>query len=173
MITGLNANGLPSLSQDSSGNVTVKDGTQLLVAEGSLGAPSIAVKTNTDNGLDFQAVWVDQVISGASLQRYQSGLIRGLMPHRFEDEFILFPNATQNITGTGSVVLITAPHVKISSDGVYTLTTPLAAGTDGLAGRIENVSANAVTLQEGFLIAGNSLIDVSYSTDASAWLLVP
>lgn len=160
--------GHASISDDGAGNIVLADGAQLLVAAGTNVAPSIALKTNTDLGIDLQNTFIRHYINVLSKLIVDSTGVATTGLH-VGGEAVYTPSADQLITGVASTIAPNAAQVKINSNGVYALTTAIVAGSDGQLLRIENVSVNEVTLQEGVVIPGNSIVDIVYSADLAAW----
>jgi hypothetical protein len=69
------------------------------------------------------------------------------------------PSADQSITAVSDSIVANAATVKITADAAYTLTSEptIAAGTDGQIIILENVGANAITLQNTTALAGSLL----------------
>lgn len=163
-----------TLLTETGGNLVVADGVQILVPDVAGGS----IKHKDGGGLGgflrlrATSLTIGQGAGTAKLS-VDSNSIDLTESLFLTQEMTATPSATQSITGTGSTIAVNAWHVKVSANGVYVLTTALAATADGRRCRIENVGANQITLQEGFVIAAGAFIDVCYSTDAVAWLLAP
>lgn len=142
------------------GDVTYQTGTTMVVPNGwAIDAPNC--------GIDFESGRLDVTINGGVRQR----IVNATMSFVNGLSAVFSPSADQSITGTGITILANAGHIKITSDGVYSLSNAIAAGSDGQRLTIENISANTVTLQEGHACAQSVPIVLVYSTDAAIWLL--
>jgi hypothetical protein len=172
--------GHASISDDGSGNVIVaagKDvemgtGGQIHVAEGTTGDPSLTFKSfPTLYGINFNVSGSIDSVGSGQVRQIVSPTYNGLFAPevRTSGPLIRQPSADQAITGTGSTISVISGSAKITSDGVYTLTTALATETDCQECYIENVSANTVTLQEGVAVAQGAPVLMRYSTDAGVW----
>lgn len=172
--------GHASISDDGSGNVVIAG--DVIVATGkkvktqggsSVSAPFLTVDGAATHGIHVAAGNVTVSVNGSDKIVVTPSVIQAKDKLLVSDILTYGPTADQSITGTGSTISVNSAMLKITSDGVYTLTNALAAGADGQPVRIENVGSNQVTLQEGAVIAAAAFVDMSYSTDAGIWLEAP
>jgi hypothetical protein len=181
---GSGTGGHPSISDDGSGNISIADGIQILLPDGLI---SLASKSQPTTGFQLDGHVV--TVKRATLPMFQiaGGQINALSGAvRVNQQLVLMPSVDQSITAVGDSILANASTVKITADGAYTLTsTPtIAAGTNGQILIIENIGANAVTLQNQTALVGSLLRNASagavvlgardsvtyqYSSDDSSW----
>jgi hypothetical protein len=168
--------GHPSLSDDGSGDVVLKTGKKIIVPVSVTpqvvvdGAPTTGWRW-TSGFMYYYAAGVNKTFQGAAYTQtptnYETRAYGGL---RVGGVMRTETTGDQELTGVGSVIVVNAPRLRVTSTGVYVLTTAIAAGIDGQETRIENFGANDFTLQEGVLIAAGSVVDMMYSSKAVAWL---
>lgn len=159
--------GVSNLSNDSNGNVIVGGGANLLFEEDGY----VAKAGSPTYGLHLETNRTNLRASGANIASVVNGALWTIATLLVRDQLQLLTSATQSITGTGSTLSIAdASHIKVTSDGVYTLTTALTATSDGMVIVIENIGANDFTLQEGVLVAVGACVVMRYSSDAAAWI---
>jgi hypothetical protein len=153
--------GHASISDDGNGNVLIADQKQIFVSGLPAGSQGhIANVNNKAYGLRILDSGQVDILANASRHiSVTNQVVRVEKAFRADGVVYFMPSADQSITAVSDSIVANAATVKITADAAYTLTSEptIAAGTDGQIIILENVGANAITLQNTTALAGSLL----------------